>query len=45
MTEISAAERELAVWKRVVKGALGPIVFATLEKVVARELAKVEVSQ
>jgi hypothetical protein len=37
-----SAERELAVWKRVIKGAFGSIVYATLEKVVTRELDKEE---
>ncbi len=37
-----SAERELAVWKRVCRGAFGEIVYATLEKVVKRELSKEE---
>jgi len=31
---------ELEVWKRVVKGAMGDVVYATIERVVQRELAK-----
>jgi hypothetical protein len=37
-----SAERELAIWKRVVRGALGEIVYATLERIVKRELSKEE---
>jgi hypothetical protein len=36
------SERELRIWKRVIKGTLGEIVLATLERVVKRELAKEE---
>lgn len=32
--------KELAMWKKVVKGALGDVVYGTIEKVVQRELAK-----
>ena len=35
-------ERELLVWKRVIRGTLGDKVLATLETVVKRELAKEE---
>jgi SH3-like domain-containing protein len=38
------AVRELEMWKRVIKGALGSIVYGTLEQVVKRELAKGEQS-
>jgi hypothetical protein len=36
------SERELQIWKRVIKGTLGDKVLATLENVVKRELAKEE---
>jgi hypothetical protein len=36
------SERELQIWKRVIKGTLGDKVLATLETVVKRELAKEE---
>ena len=35
-------ERELRMWKRVIRGTLGEKVLATLETVVKRELAKEE---
>jgi len=38
----SDSERELRVWKRVIRGALGERVLETLETVVKRELAKEE---
>ena len=36
------SERELRIWKRIVRGTLGDKVFATLETLVERELAKEE---
>jgi hypothetical protein len=41
---VSSPEAELRIWKRVVRGALGEKVYATLETIVKRELAK-EVSE
>ena len=35
-------QKELEMWKRVIRGALGDIVYRSLETVVKRELAKGE---
>ena len=36
------ASRELEVWKRVIRGSFGEIVYGTIDKVVKREIAKEE---
>ncbi len=37
-----SAQKELEMWKKVIRGALGDIVYRSLETVVKRELAKGE---
>jgi hypothetical protein len=38
--DMTSADLELEVWKRVIRGVFGDVVYGTLETVVKRELSK-----